>query len=100
MPSIPWQLAESAVNPQLAEAVAAETGATLTGETLYTDSLGAPGSGADTLDGMLLHNARVIHEGAAWHLRAWRRACNPQGADTHSLHTWRRFRDGFRRRKH
>lgn len=54
---------ESAVNPQLAEAVAAETGATLSDETLYTDSLGAPGSGADTLDGMLLHNARVIHEG-------------------------------------
>ena len=54
---------ESAVNPQLAEAVAAETGATLSGETLYTDSLGPPGSGADTLDGMLLHNARVIHDG-------------------------------------
>ena len=54
---------ESAVNPQLAEAVAAETGATLSDETLYTDSLGAPGSGADTLDGMLLHNARVLHDG-------------------------------------
>ena len=54
---------ESAVNPQLAEAVAAETGATLSGDTLYTDSLGAPGSGADTLDGMLLHNAHVIHDG-------------------------------------
>ena len=54
---------ESAVNPQLAEAVALETGATLSDETLYTDSLGEPGSGADTLDGMLLHNARVLHDG-------------------------------------
>lgn len=54
---------ESAVNPQLAEAVAAETGATISGEPLYTDSLGPPGSGADTLDGMLLSNARAIHDG-------------------------------------
>jgi ABC-type Zn uptake system ZnuABC Zn-binding protein ZnuA len=55
--------AESAVNPQLAEAVAAETGATISDEPLYADSLGPPGSGADTLDGMLLHNARVLHDG-------------------------------------
>ena len=33
------------------------------GEPLYTDSLGPPGSGADTLDGMLLHDARVIRDG-------------------------------------
>jgi ABC-type Zn uptake system ZnuABC Zn-binding protein ZnuA len=55
--------AESAVNPQLAEAVAAETGATIGDEPLYADSLGPPGSGADTIDGMLVHNARVIHDG-------------------------------------
>jgi zinc/manganese transport system substrate-binding protein len=54
---------ETAVNPQLAEAVAAETGATITDEPLYADSLGPPGSGADSLDGMLLHNARVLHDG-------------------------------------
>jgi zinc/manganese transport system substrate-binding protein len=60
---VPAIFSESAVNPQLAEAVAAETGATLSDETLYTDSLGAPGSGAETLDGMLLHNARVLHDG-------------------------------------
>lgn len=52
---------ESAVSPELAGTVAAETGATVVEEPLYTDSLGPPGSGADTLDGMLLHNARVIH---------------------------------------
>jgi ABC-type Zn uptake system ZnuABC Zn-binding protein ZnuA len=54
---------ETAVNPQLAEAVAAETGATITDEPLYADSLGPPDSGADSLDGMLLHNARVLHDG-------------------------------------
>ena len=51
------------VKKLLAEAVADETGATLSDETLYTDSLGASGSGAETLDGMLLHNARVLHDG-------------------------------------
>ena len=54
---------ESSVNPALAEAVAAETDAVVVEETLYADSLGAAGSGADTLDGMLVHNARVIRDG-------------------------------------
>lgn len=54
---------ESAVNPRLASAVAEETDARLIDEPLYTDSLGADGSGADTLDGMLVHNARVIRDG-------------------------------------
>jgi ABC-type Zn uptake system ZnuABC Zn-binding protein ZnuA len=53
---------ESAVNPRLAKAIAAETGARVVDEPLYADSLGPPGSGAETLDGMLLHNARVIHD--------------------------------------
>lgn len=53
---------ESAVNPALSAAVAAETDAQVIDEPLYTDSLGAPGSGAETLDGMLLHNARVVHD--------------------------------------
>ena len=53
---------ESAVNPALAEAIAAETDARLVDDPLYTDSLGPPGSGAETLDGMLLHDARVIHD--------------------------------------
>lgn len=54
---------ESALNPRLARAVADETDATLVAEPLYTDSLGPEGSGADTLDGMLLHNARILHDG-------------------------------------
>jgi ABC-type Zn uptake system ZnuABC Zn-binding protein ZnuA len=52
---------ESAVNPRLARAIAAETGAHVVDQALYTDSLGPPGSGAETLDGMLLHDAQVIH---------------------------------------
>jgi ABC-type Zn uptake system ZnuABC Zn-binding protein ZnuA len=54
---------ESAVNPRLAAAVAEETDARLVDEPIYTDSLGPDGSGADTLDGMLVHNARVIRDG-------------------------------------
>jgi zinc/manganese transport system substrate-binding protein len=57
--------AESAVNPSLAEAIADESGARVVDDPLYTDSLGPPGSGAETLDGMLLHNARVIHDALA-----------------------------------
>jgi len=54
---------ESAVNPRLAEAIAQDTGVPVVEEPLFTDSLGPPGSDADTLDGMLLHDARVIHDG-------------------------------------
>lgn len=54
---------ESSVNPRLAAAVAEETDARLVDEAIYTDSLGPGGSDADTLDGMLLHNARVIRGG-------------------------------------
>ena len=52
---------ESAVNPKLARAIAQETGARVVDLPLYTDSLGPAGSGADTLDGMLLYDAGVIH---------------------------------------
>jgi zinc/manganese transport system substrate-binding protein len=58
---IPAVFTESAINPALSAAVAAETDAELVDDPLYTDSLGPAGSGADTLDGMLLHNARIIH---------------------------------------
>jgi ABC-type Zn uptake system ZnuABC Zn-binding protein ZnuA len=54
---------ESSVNPRLAAAVAEETDARLVDDPIYTDSLGPEGSGADTLDGMLVHNARVIRDG-------------------------------------
>jgi zinc/manganese transport system substrate-binding protein len=53
---------ESAVNPRLATAIAQETGAHVAQGVLYTDSLGPAGSDADTLDGMLIHDATVIHD--------------------------------------
>jgi ABC-type Zn uptake system ZnuABC Zn-binding protein ZnuA len=54
---------ESSVNSRLAAAVAEETEARLVDEPIYTDSVGPEGSGAGTLDGVLLHNARVIRDG-------------------------------------
>ncbi len=51
--------AESSVNPKLAESLARDAGVTVvTG--LYGDSLGPAGSGADTVEGMWLANARKI----------------------------------------
>lgn len=53
--------AEEEVDPKVARQLAADTGvAIVTG--LYADSLGAPGSGAETVDGMLLSNATKIAE--------------------------------------
>jgi ABC-type Zn uptake system ZnuABC Zn-binding protein ZnuA len=53
---------ESAVNPKLAQAIAQESGARVVDTPLYTDSLGPPSSAGGTLDGMLLHDAQVIHD--------------------------------------
>lgn len=53
--------AEEEVDPKVARQLAEDTGVSIvTG--LYADSLGAPGSGADTIDGMLLANATRIAE--------------------------------------
>lgn len=51
--------AESSVDAKVARTVAAETNVKIVDD-LYADSLGSPGSGADTIDGMLLSNARKI----------------------------------------
>jgi ABC-type Zn uptake system ZnuABC Zn-binding protein ZnuA len=51
--------AEESANPQLATALAEDAGVTIVDD-LYGDSLGKPGSGAETVDGMLLANARKI----------------------------------------
>ena len=54
-------LAEAEIDPRVAEQLARDTGVqVVTG--LYADSLGEEGSGADTVDGMLLSNARKIAE--------------------------------------
>ncbi len=51
--------AESSVDPKVAARVAKDTGVKIIDD-LYGDSVGAPGSGAETVDGMLLANARKI----------------------------------------
>jgi ABC-type Zn uptake system ZnuABC Zn-binding protein ZnuA len=51
--------AESNVNPKLAETLAKEAGVKVVAD-LYGDSLGPAGSGAETVDGMWLANARKI----------------------------------------
>ncbi|MGD9934609.1 MAG: metal ABC transporter substrate-binding protein [Dehalococcoidia bacterium] len=53
--------AESSVDPKVAAQLAKDTGVTIV-EGLYADSLGPPGSGADTIEGMLLANAKKIAE--------------------------------------
>jgi len=49
----------------LAETVAAEAGEDVQIVELYTGSLGTPGSGADTLIGMLMTNAQIVAEASA-----------------------------------
>jgi ABC-type Zn uptake system ZnuABC Zn-binding protein ZnuA len=51
--------AESSVSPRLATTLARDAGVKIV-EDLYADSLGAPGSGAETVEGMWLANARKI----------------------------------------
>jgi ABC-type Zn uptake system ZnuABC Zn-binding protein ZnuA len=53
--------AEAEVDPSVAKQLAADTGVAIV-DGLYADSLGEPGSGAETVDGMLLANARKISE--------------------------------------
>lgn len=52
---------EQSVDPKVAREIAKDTGVRIVSD-LHGDSLGRPGSGADTVDGMLLFNARKIAE--------------------------------------
>jgi manganese/iron transport system substrate-binding protein len=56
---IPAVFIETTVNPNVIRRIAAETGARIGGE-LYSDSLGAEGSGAESYVGMIVHNTRVV----------------------------------------
>jgi manganese/iron transport system substrate-binding protein len=56
---IPAVFVETTVNPNLIRRIASETGVQV-GGTLYSDSLGEPGSGADTYVGMIVHNTRTV----------------------------------------
>jgi len=53
--------AESSIDPKIAQQIAKDTGVKIVDD-LYGDTLGKAGSGADTVDGMLLTNARKIAE--------------------------------------
>jgi zinc/manganese transport system substrate-binding protein len=57
--------AETTEPSALADAIAAEIGGTVEVVELYTGSLGEPGSGADSLIGLLLTNARRIADALA-----------------------------------
>lgn len=60
---IPTIFAETTVNPALLTTVAAEAGVRLADQELYADSVGAPGSGAETYVMMMVANTRAIVEG-------------------------------------
>ncbi|HXK32399.1 MAG TPA: metal ABC transporter substrate-binding protein [Dehalococcoidia bacterium] len=53
--------AESSVNSDLAETLARDAGVRIVDD-LYVDALGEPGSGADTVDGVIVVNAQKVHE--------------------------------------
>lgn len=60
---------ESSMSPKLARTIAHEAGiAVVDADSLYADSLGAPGSGAEHYIDATVHNTRVILE--AWSARA------------------------------
>jgi zinc/manganese transport system substrate-binding protein len=62
---LPAIFAENIGSTDLARTLAAESGVEVSVVTLYTGSLGEPGSGADTYSGMLLTNARLIADALA-----------------------------------
>lgn len=60
--AVPAVFAETTINPKLMKRIAADAKVKL-GEPLYGDSVGRPGSGADTYIGMMRANARAIARG-------------------------------------
>lgn len=58
--TVPAIFAETTLNPQLIRTVAEEAGVQLAPQQLYSDSLGAVGSGAETYGGMIEQNTRTI----------------------------------------
>ena len=59
---VPAIFAETTINPRLITIVAEEAGVQLATRELYSDSLGAPGSGADTYIMMMVANTQTIVE--------------------------------------
>lgn len=59
---VPAIFAETTINPALIQTVATEAGVKLAPQELYSDSIGAPGSEADTYIKMMVANTRAIVE--------------------------------------
>jgi len=59
---VPAIFAETTINPQLIRTVAEEAGVKLAAQQLYSDSIGAPGSEADSYVKMMSANTRAIVE--------------------------------------
>ncbi|MBD2315220.1 zinc ABC transporter substrate-binding protein [Desertifilum sp. FACHB-1129] len=59
---VPAIFAETTINPQLIRTVAQEAGVQLAETELYSDSIGTPGSGADSYIRMMVSNTRAIVE--------------------------------------
>ena len=59
---VPAVFAETTVSPRLMQRIAADAGVHM-GDPLYGDSLGAPGSGADSYVGMMRANLRALARG-------------------------------------
>jgi manganese/iron transport system substrate-binding protein len=59
---VPTIFAETTINPRLITTVAEEAGVALADTELYSDSIGAPGSDADTYIKMVVSNTRAIVE--------------------------------------
>lgn len=60
---VPMIFAETTLNPQLIRTVAQEAGVGLAPQSLYSDSVGSPGSGAETYATMMRSNTISIVEG-------------------------------------
>nr|WP_238717829.1 zinc ABC transporter substrate-binding protein [Petrachloros mirabilis] len=61
--AVPTIFAETTINPALIQTVAQEAGVEVATQPLYSDSLGAPGSQADTYVDMQVINTQTIVEG-------------------------------------
>ncbi|MBW4664090.1 MAG: metal ABC transporter substrate-binding protein [Chroococcus sp. CMT-3BRIN-NPC107] len=59
---VPAIFAETTINPALIQTVAQESGAKLAPRSLYSDSIGAPGSDGDSYIKMIVANTRTIVE--------------------------------------
>lgn len=60
--NVPTIFAETTINPALIQTVAAEAGVELATQPLYSDSIGPPGSEADSYISMIVVNTRTIVE--------------------------------------